>query len=398
MQWKSIGAGALLAVFLTLVVCHWNHFHPHFGQDFAVYRIALNKAHRGEDPYLPRNIGWGFIYPPPALLLLAGVCWLSPTIPGLTPIFIVSGATYVFLILSIAAAVLSVGLLARRLDRRRLWTASLLLCSAGLVESIYIGQINAVVLLLIVIFWRAWQAERHWLASTALAAAVSLKLTPIVFAILFVTRRKWKWLGVVVMCTGVFTLTAEYIFPSAQFSSFVESLRVFSAQPPESEWNYSLSSVIPTLLDQFSTYRPDWHLVHVAKLVVLAGLVAAGYAAFAVSADAAGSAKVLAAACSVAMVLAPNIVWLHHAALLIPGLWFLIAEPNERAVIAISLAALLLLQCVRCGSWFLGAAPGLFAGAAQVLLVIASGLWTWRTLQHAATISLRVGRSAAGEA
>jgi protein involved in polysaccharide export with SLBB domain len=189
MQWKPIGAGALLAVFLALGVCQWNRFHSQLGQDFAIYRIALNKAQMGEDPYIPRTSGWGFVYPPPALLLLAGVCWLSPTIPGRTPALVVSGATYGFLILSIAAAVLSVGLLARRLDRWRLWTASLLLCSAGLVETIYIGQINAVVLLLIVIFWRAWQAERHWLASTALAAALCLKLTPIVFAILFVTRR-----------------------------------------------------------------------------------------------------------------------------------------------------------------------------------------------------------------
>jgi hypothetical protein len=398
MQWKTIAAGALLAVFLALLVCHWSHFHPHLGQDFFIYRIALSKALRGKDPYLPRECGWGFIYPPPALLLLAGVCRLSPAIPGLTPTFVVSGATYSFLILSIAAAVLSVGLLAGRLDGWRLWTASLLLCSAGLVETIYIGQINAVVLLLIVIFWRAWQAERHWLASTALAAALCLKLTPIVFAILFVTRRRWKWLVAVVACTGVFMLTAECIFPSAHLSSFVESLRVFSSLASEGEWNYSLSSVIPTLSGRFSTYLPDWHLVHAAKLVALAGLLAAGYAAFAVSADALGSGKVLAAACSVVMVLAPNIVWLHHAALLIPGLWLLIAESNDCAVIALSLAALLLLQSVRCASSFLGGPPGLFVGAAQVLLFVASGLWTWRTLQHASPISSRVGRSAAGGA
>src|ERR687897_190369 len=39
-------------------------------QDFNIYKGALAAVEQGQDPYADRNIGSGFLYPPPSLLLL----------------------------------------------------------------------------------------------------------------------------------------------------------------------------------------------------------------------------------------------------------------------------------------------------------------------------------------
>jgi uncharacterized membrane protein len=86
--------------------------------------------------------------------------------------------------------------------------------------------------------------------------------------------------------------------------------------------------------------------------------------------------RALAVACTVCMVLAPNIVWLHHVVLLIPGLWILLVEAKSRALFLIAVAALLCLQSLRCLQFELGVAPAIPSAVGQLILIAGSVLYT----------------------
>src|SRR5262249_34141559 len=86
------------------------------------------------------------------------------------------------------------------------------------------------------------------------------------------------------------------------------------------------------------------------------------------------------ATCAVTMVLAPNIVWLHHAALLIPGLFILLAESHSTVVVAATLIAMFCIQCVRCVEAHLALPAYAVFGFAQVLLLVACAAFVTMSL------------------
>jgi hypothetical protein len=359
---------ALLLTAIALGACQWAQLHRGHpvGTDFFVYSIAVQKAWAGQDPYLPLHIGWGFLYPPPALLLLKAVALISPAWLN---------ATYTFMTLSIVAVVAALGLLARQLGWWSACVSLLLLGSAGMIETVYIGQINALVVFCIALFFWAWRRDRHLLACGALAAAISLKITPSVFVVLFLARGKLRWLGPLAACVAVLFLTAEVLIPAAHLtSSFLTSFQWAARQAVVGSLNYSLSFSVPRIVRESYGFTLDWHIIHRIKLLVLAALLGTSYLAYLRRGAALTSALFVTA--NVCMVIAPNIVWLHHTALWLPALWILLVDSKSGILIAIALAAQLCIQAATCADVFLHIGPAVLVDLAQLMLLAACALCT----------------------
>src|SRR5262249_9426763 len=157
-----------LSLFIGLAICQL-HYHMRvdlLGAHHYVYALAIQKAWRGDDPYLPLGMGWTYLYPPPSLLLFRAVEIL--TAPSVGP-------RLAFIGLAGIAAVLCIVVMAGSLRWPRALVCVLLLTSAGVIESTYLGQINGIVILFLAVFFVAWRRNAFPLACAALAVAICLK-------------------------------------------------------------------------------------------------------------------------------------------------------------------------------------------------------------------------------
>jgi glycosyl transferase family 87 len=372
-RFKTLCALGLLSGFIGLGICQYRDFcRPGArGFDHFVYRVAVGKAWRGEDPYLEHRLGWSFLYPPPSLLFLKAIELASPRRwhPAAP-----------FIALNLIAALLCVAILADQIDWPQRYVACLLLTSAGLIETLCAAQINGIVIVLLATFFRAWKRGAHGVSAMLLAAAICLKASPLVFAIFFCTRRHGKWLLALGAWVGGLFALAAFLIPSPHLTaSFLASLRWISGQEPVPVWNYSLSAGVPALLRRFIGIDLSWTTVHTVELGILAAMLLTSYVSYTLNPGAPKRIAALFVACNVCMVLAPQILWLHHAALLIPGLWMLLIESDSRVVPTICFLALLAFQCTRCLQAELNVPPTAPCAASQVLVIVASTLFVVRS-------------------
>jgi len=365
-----------LCVFALLAISYWIEWcSGPLGPDHFVYTVATQKAWAGQDPYLPHHIGWGYFYPPPSLLLLEGLNRLSPH--WIRPALF-------FISWSALAGVVAVLLMAAPLRRGRFAIAALLLTSVGVIESVYRGQVNLFVLLTMAVFWRAFQAEWMWVACIALGTAICLKLTPIVFAISLMTRRHWRWLVVVVVVVVLWFAAAAAVIPAGHLTtSFIDALRWASQQSEPNAiaalWNFSLSSSLPTVLQTYTRLHIEWQTMQDVKLLLLVVVLSITYAAYAY-----GSVTRIAflMVCNVVMVLAPQLVWIHHFALLIPALVVVLVPMDDAIVAWMTLIACLCFQSARLLQVHVGIHPALPFACGQLLLLAAVILFLLRSSRH----------------
>ncbi|NIH82466.1 glycosyltransferase 87 family protein [Amycolatopsis viridis] len=177
--------GALvLGAFAVGVICWLGHWQ--LGADSAVYRAGALTFLHGDQVYtterltaLPSWVSLPFTYPPAAALLFVPL------------VAIPSGLTWGFLI---AASVLSLAVVIRVSGRFRGWALAGLTVAALALEpvwkTIFLGQINLVLLAVIVLDLLVLAGTR-W-SGVLVGVAAAIKLTPLIFvAHLFVTGR-WR--------------------------------------------------------------------------------------------------------------------------------------------------------------------------------------------------------------
>jgi len=364
---RAGAAVALVGLFVALAVCQLRAFQATatFGSDHFVYSLAVHKAWHGENPYETRQIGWAYLYPPPALLLLKATA-------GVTPSGWNAGQT--FTALSVAAVLIALAVLAGSMSWRAVVVGALLLSSAGMLESTCIGQINGFVVLLVALFWWSWQRRAPRLAAIWLATAICLKTTPLAFVPLLCRRGQRAAPLMLVLGVLGWLCLAEYLIPAPHVTwSFWHALRAASAEYVDNLWNYSLSVIIPMMLRRVTHIDLSWTTVHTVKLAMLVALLAASYVIYVLRQGARSATVALFVTCNVCMVVAPNIVWLHHAALLIPAFWLLLVEPQDRLESLLALLALLCFQSTRCLQAQLGIPAHRSFAAGQLLLIAATG-------------------------
>ena len=336
------------------------------GSDLFVYLVAVQKAWRGADPYLPHNIGWGYLYPPPSLLFLRAVWAISPAVVGVR-------AT--FSMLSALAACLTVALLVRRWRPLTAVLAVFALSSAGLLETLYVGQINTFVVALLALFLWAWRRQRPVVACVALGLAISLKTTPVVFIALFLTRQSWQWLLLLAVVLFVAFLAAALAIPAPHLvTSFLDATRWASGQMVGPDFNYALTSLVDLLAKGSRHQTLLWLALRRAKLVVLGTLLLASYVPYVRRPQDGATRDALFITCNLCAVLGPNLFWLHHATLLIPAAWLLLTERPTPRVAAVTGLALMAIQVSRPGAVWAAIPVAAVVDVAQLLLLLACAL------------------------
>jgi hypothetical protein len=110
--------------------------------------------------------------------------------------------------------------------------------------------------------------------------------------------------------------------------------------------------------------------MHGTVIAVMMLLLAAAYVGYLARRQSWASASALLLACSIVMVMTPNLLWLHHVILLTPAYVVLTSDAAplwERAAAGLSLFAFQLLRVFALGS----GAEAVCAGAAEVILLTA---------------------------
>ncbi|MCS0603832.1 DUF2029 domain-containing protein [Streptomyces sp. LP11] len=326
-------------------------------RDFFDLRVYYGTVHtwthggRIYDYHVP-GTAYGFTYPP-----FAAVAMLPLAPLGRTPAIVLS------LLVNLAALAVVLRLLAGAAWRRHGWYRwSLALCALALFEPLRdtfsFGQVNLVLLALVLTDCRLLATGRGRWAGIGIGLAAAVKLTPTLFIGLLLLAGRRRAAGVATAVAVATTGLAACVDPGASRSYWTRALwdtgRVGRLDYVS---NQSLQGVLARLGEPG---RPLW-----ATAVLLTLCVWAWRARRAVAAGdwPAASALTGAAACLVSPV-----TWVHHLVWLLPSFAVLLRAGRPRAAGA--------LYAVLCTSvvwlWSDGAAgPGAFLGA---------NAYTWITL------------------
>ncbi len=290
-------------VFVMFAVAEfWNYW----GKDFSAYYYAGKFFHAGELSEIyagpPKIIGpempesWraavradGFesaqTFP---FLYLPWMAWaMVPVAANVAPLT----AMNVALILNIGLSMLSVVLSWRLFAATTrislgLWSClslGVLMLSAIPIVALSLGQIQILVVALVLLAFERYRASMVVLAGVLLAAATMIKITPAAFAIIFLWDRNWRALGTFVAATLLFlagsVLVAGWELHRIQF----ERMTQLGAQLNITNVGVSLEAFLFQVVDVFrdtalpdpgvevSVPRPGW-LDLTVKGVFVAGL------------------------------------------------------------------------------------------------------------------------------
>lgn len=274
-----------------------------FALDVTIYHEAIRLAASGSDVYGERfaTNQLPFAYPPTALLVLA---WASGPLPFVVPALWI--ASCCGLILAIRALITPERCLARLspTDTRAVFLTVLVLICLPVAQTLNLGQVNILLLALVVIDAIGLRNSRY--SGILIGLATCIKLTPGLFII-------WLWLsgrrraalnavltiGVVIAITGV-------VFPASAAGYIEEGARLAIANnaPLDTKFNQSASAVIVRAGLEGLSINLAVNAVNVAVivacLIVSRRLMAAGRLPLAVTTVGIVSASV-----------AP-IAWIHH--------------------------------------------------------------------------------------
>lgn len=269
-----------------------------------------------------------FLYPPPALAVFAPLALVSFGV-----------ALLALLAINIAAIVIIVGVLYARYvktlpDGSWTWIALAVLCfHYGFARTVMNGQINLLVLLLVLLAWGT-AGRREWSIVTglALAAAVLLKTYPVVLLGVFLLQRDWRVIGICLAALAGFSAWSVQGLPADAWSDWLRDVaptgrwgvEPFMLFDPGRYCNISLNGLLSRLFDADvvgflalpltaavlgATFAVFWHLRH---------LPARAFYDWAFPLT------------LVATFLIAPLSWTHHGVFLLPGMLILLNEAARR--------------------------------------------------------------------
>jgi hypothetical protein len=125
-----------------------------------------------------------------------------------------------------------------------------------LLSDLHHGNINILILALIVAMLAAWRSGLDVLAGLLLALAITMKVTPALFVPYFIWKRSWRTAGSSLLGLGIFLLVVPSIFMGAEFNGRALAMwwhRILSpfvagSEMSEQEVNQSMVGVLTRLL------------------------------------------------------------------------------------------------------------------------------------------------------
>jgi alpha-1,2-mannosyltransferase len=259
-------------------------------------------------PGPPGYAGLKFIYPPFAALPFAVMSKLS--LHTLAWLFAVADLVAVPTAIWITFGGLRLPRGWRRLGLTMLTTAAALMTEPVL-RTIYLGQVEIVLLLLVV--WDLCQPDRRWWKGAGVGIAAGIKLVPLIFIPYLLLTRRFKQAGVAAGAFAVTVIVGFLVLPrdSSQWWLHGRFLRGSYAGNTPYAGNQSILAIIA---------RTDSPARHTEWLAAAAVTVVLGLAA-AVLLDRAGHRMLGVVTCALTGLLASPISWDHHWA------WIILALP-----------------------------------------------------------------------
>lgn len=156
------------------------------GADVQVFRAAAIRFWQGAPLYPPEDGFYSFRYAPGVAVLFSALAPLSPPAARLAWMLVIVGA-----VLAIRA------LLARRFGARAWWAApvAILALASPLVFELQYGQVNVVLLAMVVLAFALEDAGHPAWAGALLAFPVAAKVAPLVLGLEWLARRRWRALA-----------------------------------------------------------------------------------------------------------------------------------------------------------------------------------------------------------
>ncbi len=155
--------------------------------DLAIYRFGAQSAAHGERFYDLHYVeSLPFTYPPFAALVFRPLAWLSIDALRLAMLLTSIGALVVAIVATLRADGVERG---RVLAALTLYATALALCLEPVKQTLRLGQVNLLLLALVVVdvLW----APARW-RGVGVGLAAGLKLTPAIFVVHFAITRQWR--------------------------------------------------------------------------------------------------------------------------------------------------------------------------------------------------------------
>ncbi|MEU5028069.1 glycosyltransferase 87 family protein [Streptomyces milbemycinicus] len=338
----TLGLTGAVALFLATVPLHRDWF------DLSVYYGTvdhwLHDGGRMYDYTVPGADGtaYGFTYPP-----FAALCMLPMALVSW------SGAITICMLLNLAASAVVLywltGPVVRRHARHRWFAFAVAACLFALLEPVRdtfsFGQVNLVLLALVL--FDAWllSTGRGRYAGFAIGIAAAIKLTPAIFICYLAVTGRRRAAGTAAGTAAAATLLAAWVAPTASRDYWTEDLwdtdRIGVAAYVS---NQSWRGVLARLTDPVPPSGAIWALGALAVMALWAHRVRRAAAA---GDEAAGFALTGVAACLVS-----PITWVHHLVWLIPALTVLVdtglrsgTPPARRRRLLSTAAAVYVILC-----------------------------------------------------
>lgn len=344
-------------------------------EDFLYYEQALNNALNGISPYLVREIGPGYLYPPPALLIVEVFHKIAP--------FTFKALIYsIFNISILLIMVYGIGKYYKYSFTQIWYWYFICLYFAPFLELIHLGQINVITMFGVFTLF-IYIGREKFLGGIGLALAVITKVSPALFFCYLIFAKKWKVITTSIVFIIFFVILSiiryginsilEYpsvfLWLTSQFDMSINSQSFVSKIAYLQKTLFEFLSTFINFDTHISTYF-ERHYQPLHKFLILYMIVIILISSVLFYINKEKEKEPLFIILNLAMMLSPNIIWYHHYVfLLLPVLiWIGWSQLNTK-VMAWCLFGLLLIQIDR---WHLlyGAIAHIFGHISILILLI----------------------------
>lgn len=320
----------------------------HLIEDFDYYREAYLRAKENGDPYAVRDIGYAFLYPPPALLVVGAFAPISSLMPRTAAVMVTNLVLLSLMIYGVA-----------RLYGYSLsdvwWWFPLGLGFGPFLEVLLLGQINTISQFGVFLTFLL-QESAPMLSGVALALGVVTKVTPIAFVGYLLANRNLRAIAGVCAGLAVLILLTVLAYGWRPFPTFVDVFRdllgAFPLGPNSHSFAALLESHTPLTLEDLPGAQRAL-TIYIAVILAISGLITyllrerePSFIVF-----------------SFGLTLLPNVMWYHHYIFfLLPVFVWMAWSRLHPAIVVWCFAGLTLIQVDRLYS-FLEVTHGALAHA-----------------------------------
>lgn len=302
-----------LIVFTTLWV--QIKVNTHLPRDIHIYLDAGYEALNNQNPYQPFEIGSSFIYPPTALLLFSTLGKTKYPFEAWTAI------NFISFILAI--------ILTFKASRNQIGNSGWKLIAIGTLfyapfwEQVTIGQANTLVLLGITVFILGVIDPRYnWLGDFGLAAAISIKISPIILVAYPVFRGDWQRMFRISLLLLILIMLSILFFGIPPWLDFLKILpEIIKGYPGMN------NETVDTLFKWLASSTPTWTRPAFSISILFSWIVALIY-----SRNSSNAIAILGFGIAT-MTISSSLIWYHHLVfLLVPIMYLLLSAKSTRSL------------------------------------------------------------------